>query len=557
MKWSALIPKSFRRRGVLLLAAVIVRGVLNFIGLAALLPVLVLVADPGRMASNPWLGALYRAGGFSSEAAFAWCVCGTVVGIIVLKGVLNIAITRFQTRYMFSLYRHYSETLFRNYYRRGLLFFKSKSPSRLAYEVNGVSLVFVQRVLTPAAMLFSDAVLVLLVSVALLAYHAVASLLLAVVFLPVVWGWFRLQQGKLQEMGKEENDVRRRQSRLVLEAFRGYPEIEIGDAFAPLVARFDEGVGQIAEFRRRTEMMQQAPAFVAELCVVLALVVLVALRADAVLFGVFALAALRLLPTVRGMIYRWITLRSSLYTVDVIRDACEMESAPEEDPTDRLPFDREIVAEKLSFAFEDGKPVLKDFDLTIRKGERVGIKGSSGAGKSTLFNLLLGFYPPQKGSIRIDGVPLTMENRRAWQRNVGYVPQEVFLTDGTIAENVALAGESDRERVVEALKAASLAGFVASLPAGIDTRVGEGGCRLSGGQRQRIGIARALYKGADVLFFDEATSSLDSKTESEINEALQLLSEQRADLTLVVISHRESTLAYCDRIVELTTENGL
>ena len=161
---------------------------------------------------------------------------------------------------------------------------------------------------------------------------------------------------------------------------------------------------------------------------------------------------------------------------------------------------------------------------------------------------------PTEGQILIDGQPLTADNRRMWQNSIGYVSQSVFLTDSTILANIALgckAEDIDMERVVKAVEAASLSEFVAMLPNGLDTRIGECGALLSGGQRQRIGIARALYKGAQVLFFDEATSSLDNQTEQSINEAIVELARSNEALTIVVIAHRESSLGYCDRVITL------
>jgi ABC-type multidrug transport system fused ATPase/permease subunit len=192
--------------------------------------------------------------------------------------------------------------------------------------------------------------------------------------------------------------------------------------------------------------------------------------------------------------------------------------------------------------------------MYIRKGEKVGVRGHSGAGKTTLFNLLLGFYRPQAGGIYIDGKELTVENRAGWLKYAGYVQQDVFILDASLAENIALGvkGENiDRERVDRVIREVSLTSYLEQLPYGIDTKIGEMGAKLSGGQKQRVGIARALYKGADILFFDEATSSLDSATEAEINESIMELSSNRKDLTIIAIAHRESSLAFCDRIIEI------
>jgi ABC-type multidrug transport system fused ATPase/permease subunit len=209
----------------------------------------------------------------------------------------------------------------------------------------------------------------------------------------------------------------------------------------------------------------------------------------------------------------------------------------------------------LHFRFEDSQSdTLSNINFTINKGEKIGINGRSGAGKTTLFNLLLGLYTPTAGTITIDGKILSAENRRKWQNAIGYVSQSVFLTDSTLLSNIALGCKEeqiDMDRINMAIEAASLGEFVASLPNGINTRIGECGALLSGGQRQRIGIARALYKGAEVLFFDEATSSLDSQTEQNINEAIVALAKANSSLTIVVIAHRDSSLSYCDRVITL------
>ena len=209
----------------------------------------------------------------------------------------------------------------------------------------------------------------------------------------------------------------------------------------------------------------------------------------------------------------------------------------------------------LSFRFEDADGyVLENLNLSIRKGERFGIMGRTGAGKTTLFNLLLGLYHPTEGGIYVDSQLLSPENMPSWHKLIGYVPQDVFIADASVLQNVALGVEPskiDRRRVEEALRQASLGDFIAELPEGLDTRIGEAGSNISGGQRQRLGIARALYKKAEVLFFDEATSSLDSQTEAEVNKAISALSSEHKELTIIVISHRESTMEFCDRIFRI------
>ena len=227
----------------------------------------------------------------------------------------------------------------------------------------------------------------------------------------------------------------------------------------------------------------------------------------------------------------------------------------EEMATERLELHHSVVLDELCFKFEDSdKTIIDHLNMEIRRGERVGIRGASGVGKTTLFNLILGLYHPTHGEILIDGTPLTDCNIRKWQNAIGYVSQSVFITEGTLAENIAFgcdAEDIDYNRINQAIASADLKEFVDSLEHGIETRIGEQGSRISGGQRQRIGIARALYKGCDILLFDEATSALDNNTEKNINRAIEQLSTENKSLTIVVIAHRDSSIEYCDRIITL------
>jgi ATP-binding cassette subfamily B protein len=196
-------------------------------------------------------------------------------------------------------------------------------------------------------------------------------------------------------------------------------------------------------------------------------------------------------------------------------------------------------------------PALVDISLEIERGARVGLIGKSGSGKSTLVDLLMGLLDVDCGRMLIDGQPLTPSRKPAWQAQLAHVPQAIFLADGSIAANIAFGQDEaavDRERVADAARRAGLGDFVASLPQGLDTAVGERGVRLSGGQRQRIGIARALFKQASVLVFDEATSALDDATEASVMAAIADLPRT---LTIVIIAHRLTTLRMCDKIVRL------
>ena len=315
----------------------------------------------------------------------------------------------------------------------------------------------------------------------------------------------------------------------------------------------------IVRNRLRMEVYQLFPSFLPEVAIVGGLALLIGTGSGdlGLVSGVFAVAAFRLIPAVRAVLNSWVTLQNASHTITVVKEGITiMGNEPQENLPSEPPFEFRHTLELcgLEFAFPDGHTLFSGLDLVVSRGERIGVRGASGSGKSTLFNLMLGFFPPTSGEILIDGRKLTSTNRSEWHKLVGYVPQEIFIIEGTLADNIALGqSQVDLTKVMQVLEQVQLKEWADELPQGLDTPLGEYGSRLSGGQKQRIGIARALYKEAEVLFFDEATSALDNKTEQEINHALEMLSREHRELTLIVIAHRESSLSFCDRIFDLDT----
>jgi len=272
------------------------------------------------------------------------------------------------------------------------------------------------------------------------------------------------------------------------------------------------------------------------------------------ILGALALGAQRLLPVLQQAYGAWSNIQGGQAS---LQDALELLDQPLPDYADKpaaapLPFRQQIHLSKLSFRYSSQTPwVLENIDLTIAKGSRVGFIGVTGSGKSTLLDIVMGLLQPTEGAVEIDGQAITLSNRRAWQAHIAHVPQAIFLADSSIEENIAFGvskDQIDHERVRRVARQAQIADIIETWPSQYQTFVGERGIRLSGGQRQRIGIARALYKQADVIIFDEATSALDNETEQAVMQAIEGLSE---DLTVLIIAHRLTTLKNCTQIVEL------
>jgi ATP-binding cassette subfamily B protein len=272
------------------------------------------------------------------------------------------------------------------------------------------------------------------------------------------------------------------------------------------------------------------------------------------LLGALAIGAQRLLPVLQQLYGSWSSLRGEQASLNDVLDLLEQPlpayaGALNSEP---ITFTRSIKLNDICFRYTDQTPwVLRNIDLEIQKGSRVGFVGTTGSGKSTLLDILMALLPPVKGGLVIDGTAINEQNFRSWQSHIAHVPQSIFLADTTIAENIAFgvpADQIDYQRVEKAARQAQIAETIESWEKGYSTFVGERGVRLSGGQRQRIGIARALYKQADVMVFDEATSALDNETETELMKSVNAIAN---DITVIMVAHRLSTLRACDTIYEL------
>lgn len=556
-----IIPRNYRRRAVGVTATIFLRALLNFVGVAMLIPVLTLILDRDNIASSSYMLKAYELLNIDSYDSFVIVVCVAVVGVILLKNIAILALYRYERNYIYSLYRYLSRSLFTTYHRRGYGFVKQNNSAVLTRNVNVVSLMFVAGVLKPVATIIGEVLLLALIFAALAWYSPMAALLAVCVFLPIVAIFYFSMRRRLNDIGERENAAQRTKSRIVAECFRGYADVEIGGAFPELFKRFEVAMDEVVALRKRNATIGMLPNMFTEVGLAVGLVSLVLLSTlsdsdnVALMFGIFAVAAIRLIPSVRGIMSGWSTIRYNRYSIDTLADVDTFDDAEVKPCTERMTFERSIELRNIDFKFDDADVnTINNLSLTIHKGERLGIRGSSGVGKTTLFNLILGLYRPTSGEIRVDDVALDDGNIRRWQNTIGYVSQSVFIADMTLAENIAFGLGTDAidyNRVNEVIELADLKEFVRSLPNGINSRIGEQGSRISGGQRQRIGIARALYKGCDVLFFDEATSSLDGKTEENINNAIRRLSTNNRALTIVVIAHRDSSLEYCERIITL------
>ena len=535
-----LLEPEEKRKGVKVTGSIFIVALLDFVGLASLLPVLYYLLEGGESK----IAALY----FSFLA----------VGVILFKSIVSGLFSRYQSRYLLGIYKRLSFRLYSNYYSNGLLFIREKGYSTLGHSVNFMCYTFSERILSPLMRMAGELLLVILVTAALLIYDWRTMAVLYLCFVPFMLLYVTFVRKKVKQYGEQEFKAKREQSKIVNDTFRGYTELEINDAFPALQESFLNGVDEVSRNRINMETVQMFPRFLSELAVIIGMVIMVLLGGEnaRMLVGIFAVSAFRLMPAFRYLLAGYTQIQNALPSLEIIEEGVIKNNNVN---FYRVHNHDAILYNSLEIRclkFSYGDKIIDLGSHKIKKGEYIGFCGCSGIGKTTLFNLILGFLKPLEGEILIDGVPLSPENRKNWLKNIGYVPQDVFIFNGTIAENIALGYKDiDFQKVNKVLEMVSLADWTDSLPEGVQSTLGEGGGKLSGGQKQRIGIARALYKGASVLLLDEATSSLDNNTEREINEMLQELKKEIPDLTILSIAHRESTLTYCNRIINLE-ENG-
>ncbi len=445
--------------------------------------------------------------------------------------------------------------------------FISKNSSEFIQAIN-MHVGEIQNVLRESLTLSSN----LIVSTAILIFLLITSpyaVLLLIVSLSVVWfGHRRFLSSKLEYFGELSVKGGVGVTKAFQESLYGMKDLKIlntGDLFSNRIIHNSQIV---ANNQFKKELINAFPRYILEFFLIFFLVSLIllssliggSLKDTLPLITIFAAASVRLMPLVGALLLSIGEVSFKKNAVDYVNNLLreyeqkDFRTASQlQQVTVETPFEQLAVC-NVSFKYPSREePTLKDINLTVQEGEAIGIIGPSGSGKSTLIDLLLGFLKPEKGEINVNEYSI-YSNLTGWRNQVAFMPQQVYLIDDTILNNVALGikdEEIDHARITASLKAAQLQEYVEDLPDGYNTLVGERGLQMSGGQRQRVALARAFYFGRDILILDEATSSLDNKTEKEIIKNIKSLKGKK---TLIVIAHRLTTLVNCDRIYEI--DNG-
>jgi ATP-binding cassette subfamily B protein len=528
----------------------------------SVIPFLGVLVAPEKVFNSKFTQPFIDFFGFTSPGQLLLPICVGFGVITVLTNVMRMLLLWATTKlsmvvgtdlsmeaYRRSLYQPYSVHISRN------TSFVKGGIGKIPTIVDAISYLFI---LVGSAAILSAILLALLIVNPLIAIICFGGfgLLYAIIIM--------LTRKELQRSSLERSAKTTVLEKILSESFGGIRDIIIGGTQELYCKIFGVADASSRKAQAKIIIISGSPRFLMEslsILIILFLAYFLSQRPQGVMgvlpiLGAIGLGAQRLLPVLQAAYGSWSAMQGILASLQDALDLLDqpLSSYAHEDTSDKIPFNKKIFLENVSFKYGENLPnVLNNINLTIPKGARVGVIGKTGEGKSTLLDVLMGLLLPSQGSIIIDDVALNVHNYRQWQQHIAHVPQAIYLADVSVAENIAFGvpRESiDMERVIRAAKQAQISDVINALECGYDTLVGERGIKLSGGQRQRIGIARALYKDADVVIFDEATSALDSETETAVMEQINSLDKH---LTLIIIAHRKSTLEKCDLVIELGT----
>ncbi len=563
--WSHVKPRR-RVQFSFLLGLMLLTSVAEIFSLGAVLPFLGVLTSPETIFEQPFLQPVIRGLGISSPDELLLPLTVMFGIAAILAGGMRLMQIWANTRISFATGTDLSILLYQKTLYQPYSVHAARNSSEIVDAVSTKVNAVVFQIIVPLLTFFSSSVIMVAIMATLIAINPVIALTAFAGFGGTYAIIIKLTRGRLKHNSQSIASKSKQLVKSLQEGLGGIRDILI-DRNQPLYCHiYRQAVAPLRRAQGNNQFMSQSPRFVIEAIGMLLIAVLAyALArqpggvAQAIpVLGTLALGAQRLLPVLQQTYASWSTLQGGQAS---LRDVLELLDQPLDDNSvkkveEPLPFNRQLAIKDLSFRYTPtSSDVLRHLNLTIPKGSRVGFIGATGSGKSTLLDIVMGLLQPTEGAIEIDGVSITADKLGAWQRHIAHVPQAIYLSDATIAENIAFGVQKeqiDHERVRQAAQQAQMAELVASWPEQYQTVVGERGVRLSGGQRQRIGIARALYKQADVIIFDEATSALDNQTEAAVMQAIEELHE---DLTVLIIAHRLTTLRNCDTIVELA--NGM
>ena len=558
----SLLTSRERRQAFLLMLMLLVMALLDTIGVASILPFISVLTNPELIETNSILNTMFKLSiifGVENNKQFLFAL-GIIVFILLVTSILFKAFTSY-VQLSFVQMREYSigKRLVAAYLHQPYSWFLNKHSAELGKNILSEAGMVVGGFLKPLIDVIARVMVALMLIILLILVDPKLAIIIGFTLGGAYVIIFYLIRGFLNKIGKRRlihNDIR---FKSVNEAFSAAKEVKVGGLEQIYIKLFSNSAKIYARASAASVVVGQLPRFFLEAIAfggVLLIILYMMGQSDNFnnalpIISLYVFAGYRLMPALQQIYASFVTVTYSAPTIDkLISDIQNLNPLQSNQDEGVLLFNNEITLKNINYNYPNAsRTALKDISFIIPAKSTVGIVGATGSGKTTTVDIILGLLEGQKGTLEVDGKIITKQNTRSWQKSIGYVPQQIFLSDDTVEANIAFGVEPEnisREGIEKASKIANLHEFIINeLPNKYKTTIGERGVRLSGGQRQRIGIARALYNNPQVLILDEATSALDNQTEKAVMDAVNNLNK---DITTIIIAHRLSTVKKCDQI---------
>jgi ATP-binding cassette subfamily B protein/ATP-binding cassette subfamily C protein len=539
---------------LILLVLTIGYSIIETVGISAIMPFISLASEPDLL-STGWYKKAFDFAGFNGFEPFIFAFGIVIIFFYIFRAVYSSLLTYLINRYSINIYKYLSKNVLKTILSISYKVFVQKNSAEqirtIAEETNDVGRIVLNIMKTlseffPIIMIY--VVIVILNWKITLVITFVLSLMLLIIlpFLTKInkkLGEKRLESGKMsyrllkESLGNIKYIKLKGNEEVILQTYENTTAVRArAEVLSNVIGALPKGILESVGF----SMLIAGIMFYIR--------IYHNATAAIPIISMYALALYRILPSIYRIMQNIGDIAYLEKTLENVNESLHQKADNEESAP--LDFNNSIRLENINFKYLTGNEVINEISFTVKKGEKIAITGESGGGKSTLIDIITGIHKPASGKIIIDETVLSDKNIRSWRKKIGYIPQSIYLFDGTVAENVSFGSTPDNDKIIKALQRANIWDFLSDKE-GIKTRVGDGGIQLSGGQQQRIGIARALYDDPEVLVLDEATSSLDNETEKKIMDEIYNVSENK---TLIVIAHRLTTVERCDRRIRI--ENG-
>jgi ATP-binding cassette, subfamily B, bacterial PglK len=505
---------------------------------------------------NKYYSFLYKFFGSTSNANFVVLFGFLLVVFYFFRAGIISTFTYAMSRFSQGRYRYFALCFFENYLNFNYKEFTSKNSSQISKVILNDAKDLTE-VLDSLLQMVSESLNVIFIYGALVFVNWKMTLVLSVLLSLKVFFIISFFSKRLKTAGKQRHKLTIAVNKTYIESFWNFKLIKLFSTQNVVLNKFNRASSDLVKANTLNAVLQTAPRLILEtvgfsmLIAAIVYVVYMYNTAAGVIptISMYAFAFYRFLPSLNKIIASYNRINFLKPSLDSVKEYLTYQQ--EDLGNKKIEFKQRILLQDLYFEYDQKNKILNNTNIEIKKGQRTAFVGESGAGKSTIVDIIMGLYKSTKGKIYVDDKLLTTRNIMSWRNKIGYIPQQIYLFDGTVADNVVLGRELDEKMVIESLKKANIYNFLEKQK-GIYTKVGEGGILLSGGQKQRIAIARALYSDPEILVLDEATSALDNQTEEKIMEEVYSLNKEK---TLIIIAHRLSTVARCDKIYKIDNGN--